>query len=142
MSNANLETALNTLKFLHPDGGVFELCLINPLVPTSPNWKGKAFGKKPLVAGWFRDQSKAVNLATRNDAEGIYTTLNQVNEALLARADHKLKANVDRTADDHIDRIQNLLYQIRFLLQQIAAMAEFHKTCWYQVCQMLNQGIH
>ena len=53
MSNQNLETALNTLKFLHPNGGVFELCLINPLSTISPNWAGKAFGKKPIVAGWF-----------------------------------------------------------------------------------------
>src|SRR4030042_1761728 len=112
MSIQNLKEVLDTLKFLHPDGGVFELCLISPLVPTSPNWKGKAFGKKPIVAGWFRDPEKAANLATRNEAEGIYTTLNRCNEGLLARADHRLKANVDRTADNHIEQIKNLLIDI------------------------------
>jgi hypothetical protein len=61
MSNQNLEMALDTLKFLHPDGGVFEICIIAPLAPTSPNWTGKAFGKKPIVAGWFRNQEKAAN---------------------------------------------------------------------------------
>jgi hypothetical protein len=112
MSTQNLEMALNTLEFLHPDGGVFELCLINPLASTSPNWAGKAFGKKPIVAGWFRDPAKAADLATRNEAESIHTTLNRCNEALLARADQRLKANVDRTADGHIERIRNLLFDI------------------------------
>jgi len=112
MTTQNIEMALNTLKFLHLDGGVFELCLINPLASTSPNWAGRAFGKKAIVAGWFRDPEKAADLATRNEAEGIYTTLNRCNEALLARADQRLKANVDRTGDDHIDRIQNLLIDI------------------------------
>jgi len=112
MSNHNLEMALDTLRFLHPDGGVFEICLINPLAPTSPNWAGKAFGKKPIVAGWFKDLEMAANLATRNEAEGVYTTLNRCNEALLARANQRLKANVDRTADGHIEQIKNLLVDI------------------------------
>lgn len=112
MSTPNLETALETLKFLHPDGGVFELCIISPLAPTSPNWKGKAFGKKPIVAGWFRDPEMAANLATRNEAEGIYTTLNPCQDALIGRADHRLKAGVNRTKDEEIEKIQNLLIDL------------------------------
>ena len=112
MPNQNLKTALDALNFLHPDGGVFEICLISPLVPTSPNWTGKAFGKKPIVAGWFRDQEKAANLATRNEAEGIYTTLNPCQDALIGRADHRLKAGVSRTKDEEIEKIQNLLIDL------------------------------
>lgn len=112
MSNQNLEMARDTLKFLHPDGGVFEICLINPLATTSPNWSGRAFGRKTIVSGWFKDLEKAANLATRNDAEGVYTTLNHCNEAMLARANERLKANADRTADGHIERIKNLLVDI------------------------------
>jgi len=64
------------------------------------------------VAGWFRDQEKAANLATRNEAEGIYTTLNPCQDALVGRADHRLKAGVNRTKDDEIEKIQNLLVDL------------------------------
>lgn len=112
MSNQDLETALDTLKFLHPDGEVFEICIIAPVVATSPNWAGKAFGKKSIVAGWFRDPEKASDLATRNEAEGIYTTLNPCQDALLGRADHRLKVGVNRTKDAEIEKLQNLLIDL------------------------------
>ena len=112
MSDQNLDVALNTLKFLHPDGGVFELCIISPLSNVSNLWEGKPFGKKRLLGGWFRDTEKAANLAVQIEAEGIYTTLNPCTAGLLARANQRLKANVDRTADSHIVRIKNLLIDI------------------------------
>ena len=112
MSDQNLDVALNTLKFLHPDGGVFELCIISPLSNVSNLWEGKPFGKKRLLGGWFRDPEKAANLAVQIEAEGIYTTLNPCTDGLLARANQRLKANVDRTADSHIERIKNLLIDI------------------------------
>ena len=112
MSDQNLDVALNTLKFLHPDGGVFELCIISPLANISNLWEGKPFGKKRLLGGWFRDPEKAANLAVQIEAEGIYTTLNPCTDGLLARANQRLKANVDRTADSHIERIKNLLIDI------------------------------
>ena len=112
MSDPNLGVALSTLKFLHPDGGVFELCIISPLSNVSSLWEGRPFGKKRLLGGWFRDTEKAANLAVQIGAEGIYTTLNPCTDGLLARANQRLKANVDRTADSHIVRIKNLLIDI------------------------------
>jgi len=112
MPNPNLEVALNTLKFLHPEGGVFELCVISPLANISNLWEGRPFGKKRLLGGWFRDTEIAANLAVQIEAEGIYTTLNPCTDGLLARANQRLKANVDRTADSHIERIRNLLIDI------------------------------
>jgi putative DNA primase/helicase len=100
--------AIETLKFLHPGGDTFEICAIAPKTPTSPLWVGRAYGKKPIIAGWFRDPAGAAKLAVQIEAEGIYTTLNACQEALLARADHRLKASVDRTADHHIIGIKNL----------------------------------
>jgi hypothetical protein len=42
----------------------------------------------------------------------VYKTLNRCNEPLLARANQRLKANVDWTADNHINWITNLLVDI------------------------------
>ncbi len=103
---------MDTLKFLHPDGAVFELCAINLKAPTSKLWTGRAYGKKPLAGGWFKDPAAAAKLAVQIEAEGVYITLNPCQDAMLARADHRLKANVDRTADQHITGIKNLLIDI------------------------------
>jgi hypothetical protein len=103
--------AIETLNFLHPDEDVFELCIIGPKNTTGP-WQDRAYGKKPIVAGWFRDQKKAAALAVQVPAEGVYTTLNPCQEALLARADHRLKAGANRTKDTEISRIGNLLIDL------------------------------
>lgn len=86
MGNQDLKTAQDALKFLHQDGGVFELCIISPLGNVSNLWDGKPFGKKRIVAGWFNDPLQAANLAVQIGAEGIYTTLNPCTEGLMARA--------------------------------------------------------
>lgn len=104
--------ALDTLNFLHPGGGVFEVCIIGPKVPRCNLWEGNAGGKKPIVAGWFRDPASAAKLAVRAAAEGVYTTLNSCKEALLARADHRLKAGVNRTKDGETEKIGNLLIDL------------------------------
>lgn len=103
--------AVKDLRFLHADGAVFEVCIIGPKAATGP-WEGRAFGKKPIVAGWFRDPEQAAKLVVGVKAEGIYTTLNPCSEALLARAHERLKANVDRTVDKDIARICNLLIDL------------------------------
>ncbi len=103
---------IDTLKFLHPDGAVFEVCAIGLKTPTSKLWTGKAYGKKPLAAGWFKDPVMAAKLAVPIEAEGIYCTLNPCQDALLARADHRLQAGVARTADQDIAGIKNLLVDI------------------------------
>lgn len=104
--------AIDALNFLHPGGGVFEVCIIGLKNPKSPLWEGHAGGKKAIVAGWFRDPDGAAKLAVQAVAEGVYTTLNPCVEALLARADHRLKAGVDRTKDAEIERILNLLIDL------------------------------
>jgi hypothetical protein len=71
MSDQNLDVALNTLKFLHQDGGVFELCIISPLANISSLWEGRPFGKKRLLGGWFRDTGKAATLAVQIEAEAF-----------------------------------------------------------------------
>ncbi|MBI4961640.1 MAG: hypothetical protein HY913_00030 [Desulfomonile tiedjei] len=107
-----VEQAVRNLKFLHAPGAVFEICIIGPKVTTSALWECRAFGKKPIVAGWFRDPQKAAQLAMEIRAEGIYTTLNPCREALLGRAHERLKANADRTADKDIARLCNFLIDI------------------------------
>ncbi|MGO9174676.1 MAG: hypothetical protein ACLQED_00815 [Desulfobaccales bacterium] len=64
------------------------------------------------MAGWFRDPGEAAKIACRVEAKGIYITLNPCQEALLARANQRLIAQVDRTADDHIKRFKNLLIDV------------------------------
>jgi len=104
--------AIDTLNFLHPSRGVFEVCIIGPKAPRSSLWEGNAGGKKPIVAGWFGDPASAAKLAVQAAAEGVYTTLNLCKKALLARADHRLKAGVNRTKDQEIEQIQNLLIDL------------------------------
>ena len=108
----SINQAVATLQFLHDPGAVFELCILGPKSPNGP-WEGKAFGQKPVVAGWFKDPEKAARqaLAIKN-AEGIYTTLNPCQEGMLGRAHERLKANAARTADKDIVRLTNLLLDL------------------------------
>lgn len=101
-----------TLKFLHPGEEVFEICLISPGADKSSHWEGRAFGAKKIVAGWFRDQGKAAALVAQVKAEGIYLTLNPCQEALLARAHERLKANVPRSTDKDMAGLRNLLIDL------------------------------
>jgi hypothetical protein len=102
-----------TLKWLHPGDEVFEICLISP--PQAENrqlWEGRAFGKKRIVAGWFRDKEKAAALVAQVKAEGIYLTLNPCQESLLGRANERLKANADRSNDKDMAGFRNLLIDV------------------------------
>ena len=86
--------------------------MISPVQDKSPLWEGRAFGQKKIVAGWFRDKEKAAALVRQVKAEGVYVTLNPCQEALLARAHERLKANADRTTDPDIAAIWNLLIDL------------------------------
>jgi hypothetical protein len=100
------------LDVLHPEGDTFELCAIGPTRPKSNLWEGFAGGQKGIVAGWFNDRKKAGELAEKLDAlgaAGIYVTLNPCSNALLSRANNRLKAGVSRTKDDEITKIRWLL---------------------------------
>jgi hypothetical protein len=108
----NRQDILNFLKFLYEPETVFELCVIAPTETKSQHWKGSALGKKPIVAGWFRDHDKAAALAAKVQAAGIYVTLNPCHEALLGRANERLIAGADRTKDEDILRVRNLLIDI------------------------------
>lgn len=102
-----------TLKWLHPGDEVFEICLISP--PQAENrqlWEGRAFGKKRIVAGWFRDKEKTAELVAKVKAEGIYLTLNPCQESLLGRANERLKANADRSNDKDMAGFRNLLIDL------------------------------
>ncbi|MFZ5452467.1 MAG: hypothetical protein ACOZF2_11455 [Thermodesulfobacteriota bacterium] len=106
---------LRAMRFLHPEGSVFELCAIGVKQPRSPLWEGHAGGKRNIVAGWFQDHHQATDLAFKLDqvgAEGIYITLNPCNPALLARANHRLIAGVGRTQDSEILSLLHLLVDV------------------------------
>ncbi|MBM4274369.1 MAG: DUF3987 domain-containing protein [Deltaproteobacteria bacterium] len=101
-----------SLAYLHSDGVVFEMCVIGPKPPNCEWWEGFAGGRKPIVAGWFRDHEKAAELATRVWATGVYITLNPANGGLLSRANERLLAGVGRTQDGEIEWIRNLLIDL------------------------------
>jgi hypothetical protein len=105
-------TILATLAFLHPNDEVLELCIIGPQCANSPLFDGRAFGKKAIVAGWFRDHDKAATLASKILATGVYVTLNPCLPALRSRASERLIAGVGRTKDSEIEHIRNLLIDI------------------------------
>jgi hypothetical protein len=104
-----------TLRFFHSEGAVIELCALNPENPKSQVWSGYAGGKKGVIAGWFDDRARLLDMAMRLDAsacEGIYITINPCDPALLARSKNKLKAGVGRTNDSEIASISKLLIDI------------------------------
>ena len=109
---------LKTINFFHADGTTFELCGLGPKTKTNRLWEGSAFsggGKKGVVAGWFNDKKKAVEIAkTLNQigAEGIYVTLNECHDSLLARANNRLIAGIPRTQDIEIMMIRWLLIDV------------------------------
>ncbi|MHB8071545.1 MAG: DNA primase family protein [Candidatus Cryosericum sp.] len=102
------------MKWLHPQGDeVFEIRILNPDKASSSHWQGRAFGasgKKPVVAGWFRDQAKAAALVGQIRAAGIYVTLNPCKKAILARVAERLKANTATSSDGDMASRRNLLF--------------------------------
>jgi len=109
----HIERVLRT--FFRP-GEVFEICVIKPRGIESKWWQDRAVGKKPTVCGWFDDPAKAAEIAAKIDAahkpEGIYFTLNPVNKALLARANNRLVAGMNRTTDKDIAVIRHVLIDV------------------------------
>lgn len=62
------------------------------------------YGRPATIAGWFDDMDKLAAAAVsleRRGAPGIYTTINVVNPALLARACNRLIEHPQATTADH-----------------------------------------
>lgn len=112
--NSNVQDDISrTLQYLFRPGDVFEVCIIGPCITKSPLWGMKfAGGKKPIIAGWFNDFDKAVEVIVKSNKVrpiATYCTLNPVNPALLARADNRLQAGVNRTKDNEIAEVRHML---------------------------------
>ena len=109
----NREHIAQTLKYLFEPKDVFEICMIGSKIRKSALWGNEyAGGKKPIIAGWFNDFEKAADIivaADKMEPVAIYVTLNPVNKALLARANNRLKASVNRTKDTEIIEVRNIL---------------------------------
>lgn len=107
--------AAAALAYMFPDAeSAVELCALGLRIPRSDDWEGGAFGKKPLAAGWFTNRERLLDLAFKIDGGealpvGIHMTLNPVQPALLARANHRLMANASRTGKAEVARRSNLL---------------------------------
>jgi len=112
MITADHAQAIKALEFLHSDGAVFEVCAIGPKTTRRRLWEGYAGGKRAIVAGWYGNPEAAAEMAVQIEAISIYITLNPCQRAVLARANHRLVANVNRTKDLEIEKISNLLIDI------------------------------
>jgi hypothetical protein len=113
--NIARRTIEKTLEWFVPEGGVFEICAFNPRVRKNALWQGFVGGKKGIVAGWYSERFRAADVIGKLDTletEGIYVTINPCVEAVLARADNRLKAGIDRTTDKEISRIRTILIDI------------------------------
>jgi len=102
------------LDYLFDDNEVFEVCLLG--ASGKHRLVDNQFIGKSIVAGWFDDKKKAVEVIQQADAEikptAIYTTLNPCVPALLGRAANRLNVVKSRTSDKEIADIRNLLIDI------------------------------
>lgn len=130
-----------TLAFLHPDGEAFELCIIGPKQNKSGLWEGYAGGKKPIVAGWFRNPGKAAALAAQVQATGLYVTLNPCQEALLARVNERLVAGVSRTQDKEIARIMNLLVDLDPIRPEGISSSDLEHEATLEMAQVIRSDL-
>ncbi len=104
----------STLEYLFDSKEVFEVCMIAPSVRKHSLWQNEyANGEKPVIAGWFNNIDKAVEVITllneKVKPSGIYTTLNPCIPALLGRANNRFKAGVNRTKDSEIIEVRHML---------------------------------
>lgn len=127
---------VNALLHLFDFGDCAELCAIAPRVAASSLWEGRAYGKKPIVAGWFDDLDRLAETAQALDEqarpEGIYVCLNPVNRALLGRACNRLRANVGRTQDVEIERRSTILIDCDPVRPAYISAADEEKAAAYE----------
>jgi len=104
------------LDYLFDDGETFEICLIGTSTSKHKLWGDEFAGKGAVVAGWFDDKDKAVEIIQRVEKEvspsGVYCTLNPCQPALLGRANNRLKVVKSRTSDKEIAAIKHVLIDV------------------------------
>lgn len=104
------------LDYLFDEGEVFEVCLIGTANPKHKLWGDEFAGKGAIIAGWFDDKEKAVEIIRQVEKEvspmGVYCTLNPCQNALLGRANNRLKVVKSRTSDKEIAAIKHLLIDV------------------------------
>ena len=137
---SNSNEIYKILKFLHPNGSTFEVCGIGPKRRKLDLWGGEyASGNKPIVAGWFEDHSVAEKMISELDQrakpEGIYITLNPCKPAVMARANNRLKAGVNRTKDNEIEHLQNLLIDVDPVRPSGVSASDQEKNGYIRVSQ-------
>jgi RecA-family ATPase len=101
-------------QFLDYKDNPFEVSIINPQNKTSGLWEGKVHGKG-LVTGYFDDPKKVVSLLPRinkSKSEGVYVSLNPCRGAVRERADNEFKPNINRTKNEDIRAIRNILIDV------------------------------
>lgn len=82
------------ISILHADSECFEVRALKV-----PGYRGSTF----TSAGYFNDREKAAHgacVVSDRGAGGLYFTLNPVNEALLARANNRMKDRLNQTTTD------------------------------------------
>ena len=96
-STLSVKDVQKTIDYIHPDGSVFEICVIN----------------RNLLAGWFKDKQKAIaevqRISKDPELKAVYLTLNPCHEALLSRSNEMIRPVKSRTRDAEILSI-NFLY--------------------------------
>jgi hypothetical protein len=102
------------LDYLHEKDDVFEVSAKLRKPTASPLWGNVKANS--MATGYFRDHEKAASLILKLDKEvkpeSVYVSLNPCQKSLLAKADHKLKANLNRTKDADVAHIRNLLIDV------------------------------
>ena len=108
---------LALLKYLYPEHSTFQIIAIRPRNRKTPVWGNEfVFGEKGTASGYFQDHEVAsqsvLALDANSNALGVYLTLNPCSKDLLARANHRIKANCEGVKNSEVDRFCNLLIDI------------------------------
>ena len=103
------------LSYLHPNSKTFEFCAMKPKVKKSELWGNEPVTGSSIISGWFHDHKKVANIVkefSKVNPDGTFVSLNPCIKELEARANGKLKANINRTKDSDICKLTNFLIDV------------------------------
>jgi len=108
---------LKQLQFLYPNDSTYQIVGISPRKKSARVCKNNlVIDKEGVISGYFKESNPALKHALELDEnmlpDGVFLLLNPCINGLLGKADHCLRANVERVKNSDIPQICNLLVDV------------------------------